>query len=151
MDEDRSRGVEGDRTPDTVTTEISCETAGLAAGERLGPYEIAAKIGQGGMGVVYRAIDTRLNRTVAIKTIARERENGRKRFFQEAKAASALNHPNIVTIYEFDSEGGFDYLVMEYLEGEALDRAAVHTPLPELLRCVCQAASGIARAHRAGI
>src|ERR1039457_5871664 len=102
MDQKRSREVEDSPPPDTATMEISADSGELSPGRRLGPYEIVAKIGQGGMGVVYRAIDRRLGRAVAIKVIAGERDGGRKRFFQEAKAASSLNHPNIVTIFEYD-------------------------------------------------
>ncbi len=155
MERDASSGA-SDRTPETATVETApepvLEGGGLAQGQRLGPYEIAGKIGAGGMGTVYRATDTRLNRAVAIKVISREGNSFRRRFFLEAKAASALNHPNIVTIYEYNSAAGFDYLVMEYLEGQTLDCVAVtHPPLPDLLRYACQAAAAIERAHRAGI
>ena len=140
---------------DTVTMESPAESGSLALGQRLGPYQIVQKIGEGGMGAVYRATDQRLNRTVAIKVIARSRggEVDRKRFFLEAKAASALNHPNIVTIYEYDSKDGLDYMVMEYIQGATLDRllGERQTPLPELLGYACQVACAVEKAHRAGI
>src|SRR6202795_5112428 len=95
----------------------------LAAGTRLGPYEVQALIGAGGMGEVYRARDTRLDRTVAIKVIPRALSSDafrRKRFEREARAISALQHPNICTLHDVGHQDGTDYLVMEYLEGETL-------------------------------
>src|SRR3954467_6856154 len=97
----------------------------LSPGERLGPYEILATLGKGGMGEVFRAIDTRLHRTVAIKTLPRDRvadPDRKRRFMQEARAASALNHPNIVTLYDIATDGGVDYLVLEYVPGKSLDK-----------------------------
>ena len=85
----------------------------MTSGERLGPYEILAQIGAGGMGEVYRARDTRLHRTVAIKILPRDKlsDAGRKRrFLQEARAASALMHPNIVVLHDISSDAGMDYL-----------------------------------------
>src|SRR5215467_13584478 len=96
----------------------------LAAGSRLGHYEIVAAIGAGGMGEVYKARDTRLDRPVAIKVLAPKRvadPERKRRFVQEAKAASALNHPNIVHIYGIDTESDFDFIAMEYVEGKTLD------------------------------
>jgi len=128
----------------------------LSAGSRLGPYEILGLIGAGGMGEVYRANDTRLQRTVAIKTLRRERTaegGGIKRFLQEARAASALNHPNIITLYDIANEAGVDYLVMEYMSGQSLDKLI--TPggmrLSDALEYAQQIASGLAAAHGAGI
>src|SRR5947209_5048250 len=95
----------------------------LEAGEKLGPYEIGGLIGKGGMGEVYRAKDTRLNRTVAIKVSAREFND---RFEREARAISALNHPNICTLYDV----GPNYLVMEFVEGEMLSKVIERGPLP---------------------
>src|SRR4051812_5418082 len=97
----------------------------LPARSQLGPYEIIAPLGAGGMGEVYRARDTQLGREVAIKIISPERaanEERRRRFLQEARAASALNHPGIVTIYDFSRTGELDYIVMEYVRGRSLDR-----------------------------
>jgi eukaryotic-like serine/threonine-protein kinase len=95
----------------------------LAPGHRLGPYEIVAPLGAGGMGEVYRARDTRLNRTVAIKILLAQDvvdETQRSRFAREARAISTLAHPNICTLFDVGSENGTDYLVMELLEGETL-------------------------------
>jgi serine/threonine protein kinase len=94
----------------------------LETGKKLGPYEILAPIGAGGMGEVYQAKDTRLDRTVAIKVLPGHlsgHSGVRQRFEREAKAVSSLNHPNICTLHDVGNEGGIDYLVMEYLEGEA--------------------------------
>src|SRR5215831_11269370 len=96
----------------------------LAKGSRLGPYEIAESLGAGGMGEVYKARDPRLNRFVAIKILAAERfadANRKQRFINEARAASALNHPNIVSIFDIASDNGRDYIVMEYIAGTTLD------------------------------
>ena len=98
----------------------------LTAGSKLGSYEVLSLLGAGGMGEVYRARDTRLGREVAIKVLPAERmadENRRRRFVQEARAASALNHPNIVTIYEIESADGIDFIVMEYVPGQEPRRA----------------------------
>jgi serine/threonine protein kinase len=113
----------------------------LAVGERLGPYEVLAEIGEGGMGVVYKARDTRLDRTVAIKTVKGEFS---ERFQREAKAIAALNHPHICTLYDI----GPDYLVMEYIEGRP-----PKGPLPfdEALRLARQIAEALEAAHRKGI
>ena len=95
----------------------------LSAGYRLGPYVIVAPLGAGGMGEVYRAQDTRLDRIVAVKVLSRamnEREDTRQRFEREARAVSKLNHPNICTLHDVGHQEGIDYLVMECLEGETL-------------------------------
>src|ERR1017187_6643719 len=94
----------------------------LLAGERLGPYEILAPIGKGGMGEVYKARDTRLHRDVAIKVLpqAFATEAARERFQREARAASALNHPNICAIYDVGESAGHPFLVMELLDGKTL-------------------------------
>src|SRR5438067_5843536 len=100
----------------------------IAAGTRLGPYEIVAPIGAGGMGEVWRARDTRLDRSVAIKVLPRELAGNAQfklRFEREAKAISQLNHPNICTLHDVGEEQGTSYLVMELLDGETLaDRLA---------------------------
>ena len=93
--------------------------------QALGHYRIEGKLGEGGMGVVYRAFDTHLDRPVAIKilrTDANTSPERRRRFQQEAKAASALNHPNIVHIYDIGSSGGMDYIAMEFVDDKTLDR-----------------------------
>src|SRR5207247_1201146 len=96
----------------------------LDAGVRLGPYEIVAPIGAGGMGEVYRARDMRLDRTVAIKVLPSSLASDpqlRERFDREARAISSLNHPHICTLYDVGHQDGVDFLVLEYLEGETLD------------------------------
>ncbi len=129
-------------------------------GRTISHYEILELLGEGGMGVVYRARDTRLDRTVAIKVMhpgAAARRERRERFIREAKAASALNHPNIVTIHDIDrdaSEGAErDFIVMEYADGAALDELLAKRPLPvaEALNYAVQIARALAAAHGAGI
>src|SRR5580704_54190 len=95
----------------------------LTSGTRLGPYEIQSALGAGGMGEVYRARDSRLSRTVAIKVLPDHLSSSpeaKQRFEREARAISALNHPNICTLYDVGHQSGIDYLVMEFLEGETL-------------------------------
>src|SRR5262247_4134572 len=104
----------------------------LPAGSRLGPYEIVAPIGAGGMGEVYKARDTRLERTVAIKVLPEhlsKSEEIRQRFEREAKTISQLSHPHICALYDVGREGETEYLVMEYLEGETLSERLVKGPL----------------------
>jgi len=127
-----------------------------ASGSRLGPYEILDLLGAGGMGEVYKARDTRLNRLVAIKVLPTERmadEGHKQRFVQEAQAASALNHSNIITIHDIAADGGRDYIVMEYVAGKTLEGLIPGTGfgLAELLRIAIQAAEGLSAAHAAGI
>src|SRR5688572_15369235 len=98
---------------------------GLMIGQTLDHYRIETKLGEGGMGVVYGARDTRLHRTVAIKVLPHDKlfdERQKQRFMQEARAASALNHPNIVTIYDIRSENGTDFIVMEHVQGQTIDQ-----------------------------
>ena len=128
----------------------------LAAGTRLGPYEILAPMGAGGMGEVYRARDTRLERTVAIKVLPEhlaESPERKARFEREAKAISQLNHPNICTLHDIGEQDGTDYLVMEYIEGETLaDRLKKgRLKLDQALEVGIQIANGLDKAHRAGI
>src|SRR5213083_3048627 len=95
----------------------------LSPGTRLGPYEIVAPLGAGGMGEVYRAHDARLGRDVAVKVLPSEiaaDQSRRQRFEVEARAIAALNHPNICAIHDVGSEGGVDYLVLELIDGESL-------------------------------
>jgi dipeptidyl aminopeptidase/acylaminoacyl peptidase len=128
----------------------------LTSGSRLGPYEILAPLGAGGMGEVFRARDTRLGREVALKVLpealARDRER-LSRFEQEARAASALNHPNIVTIHDIGSEGETAFIAMELVDGKTLRELEVAGPLPvrRLLNGAAQVAEGLAKAHAAGI
>src|SRR5215469_13833607 len=96
-------------------------------GHTLGHYKIEEKLGEGGMGVVYRAVDTRLGRVVAIKVVGASAAidaDRKSRFFQEARAASALNHPHIITIYDIGAADGADYIVMEFVSGKTLDAVA---------------------------
>ena len=128
----------------------------LSSGTRLGPYEILAPIGAGGMGEVYRAKDPRLGREVAIKVLPAsfsQDADRLKRFEQEARSASALNHPNIVTIHEIGSVNGSSYMAMELIEGASLREALASGPLPakRLLEVAVQIAEGLAKAHAAGI
>ncbi len=125
-------------------------------GSRLGPYEIGERIGAGAMGEVFRARDSRLDRDVALKLLpeAFGADPGRaRRFEREARAASALNHPNIVTVYEVGAVGSSSYIAMELVEGRTLRDALGPGALPtkRLLDLACQIASGLARAHDAGI
>src|SRR5256885_74816 len=103
----------------------------LSAGDKLGPYEILAPLGKGGMGEVYRAQDTRLHRDVAVKVLpqAFQTEAARERFQREARAASALNHPNICVVYDVGEAAGHPFLVMELLEGETLREQIDDKPL----------------------
>src|SRR5713226_5792882 len=125
-------------------------------GRTLSHYELLEQIGKGGMGVVYKARDTRLDRFVAVKLLPPEKMSDperKRRFVQEAKAASALNHPNIVTIHEIDSLDGVDFMVMEYIEGTPLDRLIPEQglPLEQTLAYSVQIADALAAAHAAGI
>ncbi|MGH9368491.1 MAG: protein kinase domain-containing protein [Thermoanaerobaculia bacterium] len=128
----------------------------LSAGTRLGPYEVISPLGAGGMGEVYRARDTRLAREVAIKVLpaalAADPER-LKRFEREARSASALNHPNIVTIYDIGSSNAISYIAMELVEGESLRGALTEGALPvkSLLQIATQVADGLAKAHASGI
>ncbi len=128
----------------------------LAAGTRLGPYEIVAPIGAGGMGEVYRAKDTRLERAVAVKVLPQHLSSSpevRQRFEREAKTISQLSHSNICALYDVGNQDGVEYLVMELLEGETLsDRLAKGAlPLEQTLRFGTQIADALDKAHRQGI
>ncbi len=128
----------------------------LAAGTKLGPYEIAAPLGAGGMGEVYRARDTRLNRTVAIKVLPDHLGDSaklRERFDREARTIASLNHPHICTLYDIGREDGTDYLVMEYVEGETLAARLRRGPLPveQVLQYAIEIADALDKAHRKGI
>ncbi|HEY6843059.1 MAG TPA: serine/threonine-protein kinase, partial [Thermoanaerobaculia bacterium] len=128
----------------------------LQTGSRLGPYEISAPIGAGGMGEVYSARDTRLGREVAVKVLPHELTNDRDRltrFEREARSASALNHPNIVTIHDFTSDDGDAWLVMELIRGESLRDAISRGPmaLKKTIALATGIAEGLAAAHRAGL
>src|SRR5262249_35283414 len=140
------RAKSSDRVPRRAATDakqgrfpLGCSCMSLASGVRLGPYEIVAPLGAGGMGEGYRGRDPRLDRTVAIKilpTHLSDRADARARFEREAKAISSLSHPNICQLYDVGSEGETRFLVMEYLEGETLADRLGKGPLPleEVLR-----------------
>src|SRR5947199_4496571 len=128
----------------------------LVAGTTLGRYEIRAPLGAGGMGEVYLALDTKLDRKVALKILPAEvaaHRDRMKRFVQEAKAASALNHPNIITIYEIDDTGSGHFIATEFIDGETLRQHLRSTPLKlgGVLDIAGQIASALSAAHTAGI
>ena len=128
----------------------------LTAGSRLGPYEILAPFGAGGLGEVYKARDTRLDRTVAIKLLSSALAADprfRERFEQEARSISALNHPNICTLYDVGFQDGLEFLVMEFLDGQTLSARLSSSPIPirEVLRIGAEVASALDAAHRRGI
>src|SRR3979490_3292970 len=128
----------------------------LAAGSKLGPYEIVAPLGAGGMGEVYRARDTRLDRTVALKILPAQFSADpirKQRFEREAKTISSLNHPHICVLHDVGSQDGVDYLVMECVEGETLakrlEKGAL--PLEQVLKFGAQIADALDKAHRSGV
>src|SRR6202521_1473331 len=128
----------------------------LTSGAKLGPYEIQSQLGAGGMGEVYRARDTRLDRSVAIKILSAAFSadcDRLDRFEQEARSASALNHPNIVTIYELGQDGSTHYIAMELVEGKTLRELLVSGLLPmrKAIEIAAQVAEGLTKAHEAGI
>ncbi len=128
----------------------------LAAGAKLGPYEILSPLGAGGMGEVYKARDTRLDRTVAIKVLPprfSEDADMKQRFEREARAISALAHANICALYDVGNHEGTEYLVMEHLEGQTLAERLTDGPLPQeqLLKVSVEIAAALDAAHHAGI
>ena len=128
----------------------------LTAGMRLGPYEILNAIGAGGMGEVYKARDTRLDRIVAIKVLPPEFVNdpaAKQRFDREAQTIASLKHPHICVLYDIGSQDGIDFLVMEYLEGETLTDRLTKSPLPldEAIGVAIAIADALDKAHRQGI
>jgi predicted Ser/Thr protein kinase len=128
----------------------------LQTGTTIGAYEIQGLLGSGGMGEVYRARDTRLDRTVAIKVLQGHLtldEDVRQRFDREARIISSLNHPHICTLYDVGHQDGMDYLVMEFLEGESLAERLTKgaLPLPEVLKISVEIADALDRAHRQGL
>ncbi|MGA2003913.1 MAG: protein kinase [Terriglobales bacterium] len=128
----------------------------LSSGTKLGPYEIQSQLGAGGMGEVYRATDTRLDRIVAIKVLATHLSSSpelKQRMEREARTISSLNHPHICHLYDIGSQDGTDYLVMEFLEGETLAERLRKgaLPIPEILKIGIAIAEALAVAHRQGI
>src|SRR5512146_2041726 len=129
---------------------------GLLAGSWLGPYEIVSPLGAGGMGEVYRARDSRLDRDVAIKVLPAELSAdtvSRERLNREAKAISKLSHPHICTLYDLGHQDGIDFLIMELVSGETLEAHVSKGPLPAelVLRYSEELASALAHAHKHGI
>src|ERR1700681_3109796 len=128
----------------------------ILPGKRLGPYEILSNIGAGGMGEVYRATDTRLDRIVAIKVLPPHLADSselKERFEREARTIASLNHPHICTLYDIGHQDGTDYLVMEYLEGETLEQRLRKGPLPleQVLQYAIEIADALDKAHRKGV
>jgi Tol biopolymer transport system component/tRNA A-37 threonylcarbamoyl transferase component Bud32 len=128
----------------------------LTSGTKLGPYEIQTQLGAGGMGEVYRAKDTRLDRTVAVKILPSHLWNNpeaKQRFDREARAISSLNHPNICTLHDVGHQDGIDFLVMEFLEGETLADRLRKGPLPteQVLKYGIEICEGLERAHKSGV
>src|SRR5690349_4465226 len=128
----------------------------MAQLQRIGHYEIIEKLGEGGMGVVWKARDPRLNRFVAVKILPIGKvgdEERRARFVQEAQAASALNHPNIITVYDIGRGGGTDFIAMEFVDGSTLDSLIGPKGMKpsEALKYAVQIADALAAAHQAGI
>ena len=129
---------------------------GLTAGSKLGPYEIVAPLGAGGMGEVYRALDTRIDRTVAVKVLPAhlsEKPEARERFEREARAISQLSHANICQLFDLGQQDGIHYIVMEYLEGETLASrlGKGRLPIEQVLRYGAEIAEGLDQAHRSGV
>jgi serine/threonine protein kinase len=128
----------------------------IAAGTKLGPYEVTRHIGSGGMGEVYKARDTRLDRIVAIKVLPEhlaDKPELRERFEREARTIASLNHPHICTLHDIGQQDGTDFLVMEYLEGETLATRLVKGPLPleQVLRYAIEISDALDKAHRKGV
>ena len=141
------------RPPKEKETPLPAE---VSVGQMLAHYRLEAKLSEGGMGVVYRALDTHLDRPVAIKVLRAQAvadEERKKRFVQEAKAASALNHPNIITIYDINTANGVDFIAMEYVEGKTLDGVMGRKGLAlgETLKYAVQISDALAKAHGEGI
>src|SRR5262249_42445900 len=128
----------------------------FSPGRRLGAFEILSPLGAGGMGEVYRARDTRLDRTVAIKVLPEHLARNpdlRSRFEREARAVSSLNHPHICVLHDIGHQDGTDYLVLEYLDGESLHDRLAKGPLPldQALRVATEIADALDKAHRSGV
>src|SRR5580693_4387808 len=128
----------------------------IETGRRLGPYEILTAIGAGGMGEVYKARDTRLDRSVAIKVLPThlaDRSELRERFEREAKTIASLNHPHICTLFDTGHQDDIEFLVMEYIEGETLAQRLQKGPLPlqQVLQYAIEIADALDKAHRKGI
>ena len=139
-----------------VAKEMAEEPDRVLIGRQIGPYKITSLLSAGGMGEVYKARDSKLNRSVAIKVLPPDKTSDadrKRRFVQEARAASALNHPNIITIHEIGREDGIDFIVMEYVEGKTLGQMIPRRGLKlnDVLKYAIQVADALAKAHAAGI
>ena len=147
-------GAELNRVPGS--SRIIAATMVLSTGTRLGPYEILAAVGAGGMGEVYKACDTRLNRIVAIKVLLphfTSEPDSKHRFDREARAIAALSHPHICSIFDVGHQGGTGFLVMEYLDGETLAQRLARGKLPvdQALRYAIEIADALSAAHKGGV
>ena len=159
MREEVERLLEAEREPleNPVLSALARVPApNLERGEMLGPYRVETRIGQGGMGVVYRAWDTRLDRRIALKVLRPEQVNDpvyKQRLVREARAASALIHPNIVTVHDIGSDRDIDFIAMEHVEGRPLDEVIPETGLPpkQALAYAIQIAGALAGAHARGV
>jgi eukaryotic-like serine/threonine-protein kinase len=156
-DVERLLAAEAEPTLPSPAAEL-LETAALelVPGQTLAQYRVEAKIGEGGMGAVYRGYDTRLRRNVALKLLPPERFadlDRKRRLLREARAASALSHPNIVTVYEIGAQGDVDFIAMEYVQGKTLDELIPAKGLPpkKVFRYAVQIADALAKAHASGI
>jgi serine/threonine protein kinase len=149
--------VEGDSLDDSFDTSVLAAASNSSSLGRLGKYEILKVIGRGGMGIVFRGFDESLHRAVAIKVLSRQlatSPTARRRFTREARAAAAINHPNVVTIHAVEDQEGLPYLVMEFVNGQSLhDRIRDQAPLPlaDVLRLGSQIAAGLSAAHAQGV
>ena len=143
------------RSANDFASAISVTDAQGLSGAMVGPYQLIKELGRGGMGKVYRAYDTRLGRTAALKVLPSKSASPERviRFQREARAASSLNHPNIITIYDFGVANGRDYIVSEFVEGLTLRSfiGARDLTLNKILDIVIQVASALEAAHTAGI
>ena len=128
----------------------------LSPGDRLGPYEILSPLGAGGMGEVYKARDTRLDRTVAVKVLPKyiaDRDDLRARFEREARAVASLKHPNICVLHDIGKQDGIDFMVLEHLEGETVAARVGKGPLPldQVMKYATQIVDALDRAHRSNV
>ncbi len=144
------------RNTDLQQSRETAETSGSLTGRAISHYQVGEKLGEGGMGVVWKARDTRLNRFVALKVLPPEKMSDperKRRFVQEARTASALNHPHIITIYDIDHYHGADFMAMEFVPGKALSQLIPRKGLPlnETLKYAIEVADALAAAHTAGI
>ena len=141
--------------PQSVSSEREAAREAVVIGQTLGHYQLEEKLGEGGMGMVFRALDSHLGRAAAIKVLKAGKAGveQKKRFVQEAKAASALNHPNIVHIYDISESGGVDYIAMEFVDGVTLDRLIPPKgmKIADALRMAVSIADALGKAHAAGI